>query len=105
MTILRIEKNEDYTILPNHVLNDTRLSLEARGLLAYLLSKPNHWRVNSRALVHISPAGRDKIQRILRELERYGYLERRRVRGEGGKFVWESVIREMPLQDKDITSS
>ncbi len=96
MTIIRVEKREDYAVLPNAVLNDERLSWEARGLLSYLLSKPNHWRVNSRALVKAGPAGRDKVQRILRELEEHGYLERRRTRGPDGKFFWESVVREAP---------
>ena len=98
MSIIRVEKNGDYTILANAPLNDERLSWEARGLLAYLLSKPNNWKVNSRALVSKAPAGRAKVQRILRELEEHGYLERRKVRGERGRFEWESVVREIPIQ-------
>ena len=97
MSIIRIEKNGDYTVLANAPLNDERLSWEARGMLAYLLSKPNDWTVNSRALVKRAPAGRAKVQRILRELEKYGYLERRKVRGEHGRFVWESIVREAPI--------
>ncbi len=105
MTIIRVEKRGDYAVLPNAVLNDARLSWEARGLLAYLLSKPNHWHVNSRALTGAGPAGRAKIQRILRELEEYGYLERRRVRGPGGRFVWESVVREAPRVENSQETS
>jgi len=100
MSIIRVEKNGDYTILANAPLNDERLSWEARGLLAYLLSKPNNWKVNSRALVGKAPAGRAKVQRILRELEEHGYLERRKVRGEHGRFEWESVVREIPIQSE-----
>ena len=101
MTIIRVEKKDNYSILPNAAINDKRLSLEARGLLVFLLSKPNDWQVNSRALTNISPAGRDKIRRILRELEQFGYLERRRFQGKDGKFVWESVVREQPLTESE----
>ncbi len=103
MTIIRVQKSEQYTVLPNHVLNDERLSWEARGLLAYLLSKPDDWRVSTRALVQAGTAGKDKVQRVLRELEAAGYLVRRRVRGPGGKFVWESVVYEFPQQPSGDT--
>ena len=105
MTIIRVEKKDNYSILPNAAINDKRLSLEARGLLVFLLSKPNDWRVNSRALTNISPAGRDKIRRILRELEQFGYLERRRFQGKDGKFEWESVVREQPLTEDGKTTA
>jgi hypothetical protein len=46
MPIVKIEKREPgYAMIDNRALNDPRLSLKARGLLVYLLSKPNDWKV------------------------------------------------------------
>jgi len=65
----------NFTILRNSTLEDARLSWEARGLLAYLLSKPDNWVVNTRHLTTQSPsAKKEKILKILAELERFGYL-------------------------------
>lgn len=78
------------------MLNDSRLSWEARGLLAYLLSKPDNWRVSRDALASQGPAGRDKIGRILKELKEIGYLQIDQRRDENGQFIYENIIRESP---------
>jgi hypothetical protein len=32
-----------FTIIPNAIFRDDRLSIEAKGVLGYLLSHPQHW--------------------------------------------------------------
>ena len=103
-TIIRVEKKEQYSIIPNGVINDKRLSWEARGMLIYLLSKPNDWVVRLKDLINQSPCGRDKTKRILKELEQFGYLERKLSRQSDGKFYWESIVREEP-QPKTETNT
>ena len=44
-TIRRGVRNTRYAANPNHVFEDMRLSMEARWLLGYLLSKPDNWTV------------------------------------------------------------
>ena len=39
MTIIRREHKAHFTIVPNAVFADTRLSIEAKGVLGYLLSR------------------------------------------------------------------
>lgn len=57
---------------------DRTLSFEARGLLLYLLSKPDDWEVQENDLKQ--QCGRDKVRGIVRELEEHGYLEREATR-------------------------
>jgi hypothetical protein len=77
----------NFTIVSNPTITDSRLSWEARGLLVYLLSKPDHWKVNVKHLISESPsAGREKIYRILNELEAAGYITQEQTRCEGGEF-------------------
>lgn len=40
MTVFRVEKNNNYTIMSNYYLRDHNLPLKAKGLLSYTLSLP-----------------------------------------------------------------
>ena len=42
MIIVRREHRAHFTIVPNAVFADTRLSVEAKGVLGYLLSRPHN---------------------------------------------------------------
>ena len=65
-TIIRLEKVARYFVVDNALFSDAQLSWEARGLMGYLLSKPDDWRVRLYDLVAHGPAGQHKIQRIVR---------------------------------------
>ena len=43
MAVFRIEKTRDYTVMANHHLRNTKLSLKAKGLLSLMLSLPEDW--------------------------------------------------------------
>ena len=43
MAVFRIEKTRDYTVMSNHHLRNTELSLKAKGLLSLMLSLPEGW--------------------------------------------------------------
>jgi hypothetical protein len=94
--IERIPKERNFTVLDNHLLTEKQLSWEARGLLCYLLSKPDDWQVRLYDLVRRGPAGEHKIRRILRELEDAGHLRRRRFRRSDGRFEWITMVYERP---------
>ncbi len=94
--INRTPKKRAYTRIANAVLTDTRLSWAAQGVLTYLLSKTDNWQVRTADLVHQRSEGRRYILSCLKELEQYGYLERRCIQGAGGKFEWISTIHETP---------
>ena len=76
---------QSFTIMPNVSLNDTRLSWEAKGMLAYLISKPDHWEIIVGQLVKESPnAKKRKVLVILKELESLGYITN------NGQIVYEN---------------
>ena len=43
MAVFRVEKNRDYTVMSNHHLRNTDLSLKSKGLLSQMLSLPEEW--------------------------------------------------------------
>ena len=67
--ILRVPKERNFTVLDNRLLTDKALSWEARGLLCYLLSKPDDWQVRLYDLIRRGPAGEHKIRRTLEALQ------------------------------------
>ena len=87
----------NFTILSNAVINDERLSFRARGVLIWLLSKPDDWRTRSDAIAGQSPKeGRDAIRSALRELAELGYLIREKVQNERGQWITIQTIYEKP---------
>lgn len=74
MAVFRVEKTKDFTIMSNHHLRNTELSLKAKGLLSLMLSLPEDWDYTTKGLAHICKDGVDSITTALKELERHGYL-------------------------------
>lgn len=101
--IVRVKKRSRYAIISNVPLNDERLSWEARGLLAWLLSKPDDWKVNLEAILRYGLAGRDKVKRMFSELSNVGYLVRIKIRRDDGRFGWDSVVYEEPVNQDGKT--
>ena len=66
--IFRTKSEKEYTMIRNSLMVDKSLSWEARGLLIYLLSKPETWVVMKRDLIKTSPAGEKKTTSTVTEL-------------------------------------
>lgn len=97
MAVFRVEKTKDYTVMANHHLRNTELSLKAKGLLSLMLSLPEDWDYTTKGLARICKDGVDSICSTVKELEEQGYVERRRLRNDKGQMTTvEYVIREQP---------
>jgi hypothetical protein len=99
MTIVRAPRREHWTVVSNSTIEDQRLSYRALGLLTYLLSKPDHWRIEANVLSAGRDEGRDAVRRSLNELEAAGYLTRRRAKDAKGRWMNDSIISELPTGD------
>jgi len=96
--IIRPVCRRNFVALPNVVLTDERLSIETRGMIAYLLSRPPNWQIKTvwlaRALSKKGQAvGRTKLTRMLREAKTAGYLARsaeqeRKPNGDFGSYIY-----------------
>lgn len=98
MKLRRVEHPRGWTSIPNETLEDSRLSWRARGILAYLLSRPANWETDSERLAAIAKEGRDAVRTSLTELERCRYLFRVKVQGAGGLWATEYVLYDRPLE-------
>ena len=97
MAVFRVERTRDYTVMCNHHLKDSGLSLKAKGLLSMMLSLPDEWNYSTRGLAAICKEGVDAIGKALKELEQAGYIVRRQLRGADGRICdTEYTIYEQP---------
>jgi hypothetical protein len=106
MTILRRRHNSNFTIVPNSIFEHPDLSIEAKGVLGYLLSRPPDWTIRLTHIGHVLGMGRDKTERIFHELREAGYVLRGEQRRTGGKWgpaefdVWDdpNLAKARPLE-------
>lgn len=97
MSLIRSVKNANYTTISNVAANDPKLSLKAKGIFYFLMTKPDTWTINERGLCTQLREGRGAVGAALKELEDAGYLQREPVRNEGGRFkAGNSILREEP---------
>ncbi|MEV0370640.1 hypothetical protein AB0I10_12540 [Streptomyces sp. NPDC050636] len=73
MTILRRHLSTGFTVMPTASVEDSRLSFRARGILAYLIAKPDSWTVRTESIAKAGKEGRDAVREAVKELKTFGY--------------------------------
>lgn len=96
MTQFRVVRRQRFTTVDRQTVNDSRLSFRARGILVWLLDKPDDWRCEARDIAHAGTEGRDAVLAALRELEALGYLSRVKRQNAGGQWVTDVHVYEVP---------
>lgn len=97
MKITRHRETADYTVTPNAIYRDRRLSYRALGLLLYLLHLPDGWETDSTQLATDRAEGRDAIRTALRQLQDAGYVTRRRQQDpETGQWATHMTVQSHP---------
>ena len=87
MAVFKANVSINYTVIPNETAQDLSISFEARGLLSLMLSLPSDWEIHKSWLVNQSPiCGRDKLTRIMKELQEAGYIRKVIKQDEKGKM-------------------
>ncbi len=103
-TIIRAPRRQRFVVMDQRAVEDDRLSWAARGLLCYLLSRPDDWKVLVNDLRKRGNLGRDGIYRLLRELRTLGYARFQRLRDRNGRIRGGMyIIREIAASpDPDL---
>lgn len=93
-------ENLTFTQISNEALRDNRLSFEARGLMAYMLTFPKTWTFHKSVIMREQNVGRDKLDRCIRSLEEFGYIKRgKRLRNKDGRLAgYDLTVVENPNQ-------
>lgn len=96
--IIRVQhdKNNPYVIINKGFLEDKSISLKAKGIMAYLLSKPDNWQVYISDIANHCICGEKSIRSGISELRLKGYIKRFPVYKDGKIDHWETVVYESP---------
>lgn len=74
------------------------MSMKATCLLMKMLDKPDNWDYTINGMKTLCAKGYDAIRSALKELEKFGFLERRKVRDSRGRYTdTEYIIYEEPI--------
>jgi ribosomal protein S8 len=96
-------KSRHYTKLPNDLLRDPDLTPEAIGVLAYLLTHVDNWRVTQRQLSNHFNCSPGRIKNIADTLETCGYIRRVRYIDQGKHvFDWEVYDEKQDVENRHV---
>ena len=98
-TMMRVVKNKEnpYLMLNKTSINDRNLSWKSKGLHAYLLSLPDDWKIYIEELKKHANDGRESTANGIKELIENGYIDRKSVHDEKGRFKgYEYLVFEVP---------
>lgn len=117
MSVMRVHKTANFTVMSNYHFRERKMSLKAKGLLSLMLSLPDDWDYSVAGLTTLSKDGKDGVMTALAELEKFGYLTRTRMINDKGQFdgieyniyeqpqekpIAEKPIEEIPIKVKPI---
>ncbi|WP_329537368.1 hypothetical protein OG568_54035 (plasmid) [Streptomyces sp. NBC_01450] len=91
---------DQFTQVANGLFRDSRLFYKAKGIFGYVSTHRDGWQVTVAHMVSVGPDGREAVRAGLKELERYGYLIRERMRrpnGTLGEVVYSITDRPATL--------
>ena len=99
MSVIRVNKTRDFTVMSNYHFRDKGISLKAKGLLSQMLSLPPEWDYTIAGLAAINKENETAIVSALRELKAAGYLvvtKRLPNETESGRIEYEYDVYEQP---------
>jgi len=90
------ERKKGYSVTIDAPFNNKEIPLSARGMLCYLLSKPEDWEPKARQLTQASRRCTVRsAERLLRELRRHGHVARVQEKDDNGRVKkWVTDVYE-----------
>jgi hypothetical protein len=105
MANIRTPHEREFSAISNLLLQDRKLSFGARGMMAYLLSKPNDWEARPIDIEREGGIGREARRKLMREAEEEGYLTFHTQRNKRGQIESWYDAHERPVSLEQRTKS
>lgn len=103
--VFRVIKNKGYTVMSNKHLFDKRISAKATTYLSIMLALPPEWDYTISGLARLKTDGLTSVRTAIKELEKFGYISRKRARNELGQVKGtEYLVYEDPNQNPEYDS-
>lgn len=94
--IIRIKKDKNFSIVYNEVFQRKDVSWKAKGIMAYLLTLPDDWKVHSSEISSHSSDGKAAFQSGWNELKKLGYVYQEKLIDNDTKKIigWQTTVQE-----------
>lgn len=105
MSVFRINKDNNYTVMSNYHLKEKEMSLKAKGLLSQMLSLPDTWDYSISGLVAINKEEESSIKSTLKELQVFKYLKVSKLmpnETKSGRIEYIYDIYEQPYEKQEV---
>lgn len=93
---------DNFGVAPNELLNDSAISLKAKGLYVYMQSKPADWSFSLDKISYQNKDGIDSVRNAINELIQSGYLTKKRVGRAGGAMNFVYQLQEPTLENPTL---
>lgn len=94
----KVTIKNNFGVVPNDLLNNKDLTFKAKGVYAYIQSKPATWDFSAERISLQTKEGITAIRMALIELEKAGYLIRTQSRNNKGHLVYSYQLSSCPLE-------
>jgi hypothetical protein len=92
---INLIKGRAWSPVPDDILEDTRMSLKARAVMAWIVGRPSNWILYIRQMQRALGMTETLWKSVRSELETAGYYRQERVRRTDGKIHWEKSITDV----------
>jgi len=92
---INLIKGRAWSPVPDDILEDTRMSLKARAVMAWIVGRPSNWILYIRQMQRALGMTETIWKSVRSELEAAGYYRQERVRGTDGKIHWRKSITDV----------
>jgi hypothetical protein len=97
-------KKNPYAKITNKLLRDKNISWKAKGIISYLLSNADGWKLYASDIINNGREGKKAVYSALQELMKFGYLQRKIIRKGNLIKNYLYIINEEPIK-KNLTLS
>ncbi len=94
--------NGNFGVAPNELLNDSSISLKAKGLYVFIQSKPEDWVFSLDRIAYQNKDGKDSVRNAIYELVEAGYLTKEKVFNGNGGSLSIYKIESRPLENPTL---
>lgn len=101
MSIVRINKTDNYSVIHNECLKNPLISWRAKGMYAYMMTLPNGWQIRRGEIFSHSTEGKDASNTAFNELISHGYIKKEYIREKGQIKGFEYILYESARSNVD----
>lgn len=98
MATFRVFKESgEFVTVHKAFIHDASIGWKAKGILLYLLSRPNDWKIYETELIKHTSDGLSSLKSGIKQLEEAGYIKRVRKRDDKGRMQgYDYEVYEQP---------